>query len=208
MNDPEDKDGNQDGDGCPEPDNDGDGVPDVADGKKDASGFGECRDQPETKNDYADEDGCPDATPKRVRITQFQIEILEKVFFDYNKATIKPVSFSLLEEVATVIQQHPQLTKIRVEGHTDHHGDDAYNERLSQERADAVAAFLVSRGIPMGRLEARGWGESHPLVPGAAGRTAEGRARNRRVEFHIVEVNGQPHSPDKPVIIEKHEVLP
>jgi len=208
RNDAEDKDGFADEDGCPDLDNDGDGVPDVVDGPKDASGFGACRDQPETRNGYADEDGCPDTAPKKVRVTQFQIEILDKVFFDYNKATIQPVSFGLLDEVALVIEQHPQLTRIRVEGHTDFHGDDAYNDKLSQARAEAVMAYLIARGVAAGRLEAKGWGEQDPLVPGAAGRTAQGRAKNRRVEFDIVEVHGKPHSPDKPVIIEKHEVEP
>jgi outer membrane protein OmpA-like peptidoglycan-associated protein len=208
RNDAEDKDGHEDSDGCPEPDNDGDGVLDVGDGPRDPTGYGSCRDAPETRNDYADEDGCPDTAPKKVRVTQFRIEILDKVFFEYNKATIQAVSFPLLDEVALVIQQHPQLTRIRVEGHTDFHGDDAYNEKLSQERADAVMQHLVQHGVAAGRLEAKGWGEQRPLVEGPAGKTNDGRARNRRVEFHIIEVNGQPHSPEKPVIIEKHEVVP
>jgi len=202
---PEDKDLYQDDDGCPDPDNDGDGILDVVDGKKDATGFGECRDQPETKNDYNDEDGCPDEAPKRVRVTQFQIEILDKVFFEYNKAVIQPVSFELLDEVARVIKEHPQLTKIRVEGHTDWHGDDAYNLKLSQERAEAVRVYLVAKGVADQRLVAQGFGETDPLVPGPAGKTKAGMAKNRRVEFDIIEVNGVPHSPDKPVILEKQE---
>ena len=68
--------------------------------------------------------------------------------------------------------------------------------------------YLIGKGVAPNRLESKGGGEQEPLVPGPAGRTAEGRAKNRRVEFDIVEVNGQPHSPDKPVIIEKHEVVP
>ncbi len=208
MNSPEDKDGFEDQDGCPDLDNDKDGVADLADGPKDATGFGACRDLPENKNDYLDDDGCPDTPPKRVRVTQFQIEILEKVFFDYNKATIQPVSFTLLDEVASVLLTHPQLTKVRVEGHTDFHGDDLYNLDLSQQRADAVMSYLLTRGIPAARLESKGWGEERPLIPGPAGRTNAGRAKNRRVEFHIIEVNGQPHSPEKPVILEKTEVIP
>ncbi|MCC6622568.1 MAG: OmpA family protein [Deltaproteobacteria bacterium] len=202
---PEDKDGHQDIDGCPDPDNDGDGIPDVADGARDATGFGECRDQPETKNEYNDEDGCPDEAPKKVRITRFQIEILDKVFFEYNKAVIQEVSFDLLTEVARVIREHPQVTKIRVEGHTDWHGDDAYNLKLSQERADAVRVYLEAKGVETQRLVSEGFGETKPLIPGAAGKSKAGMAKNRRVEFHIIEVNGMPHSPDKPVILEKHE---
>ncbi|MFO0749615.1 MAG: OmpA family protein [Myxococcota bacterium] len=137
-----------------------------------------------------------------MRITTFQIEILDKVFFEYNKAVIQPVSFDLLDEVARVIREQPQLTKIRVEGHTDFHGTDDYNDKLSQARADAVMAYLVGKAVAPERLEAKGWGKRQPLVPGPAGRTAAGMAKNRRVEFHIIEVNGQPHSPEKPVILE------
>ena len=208
RNDAEDKDGFEDKDGCPDPDNDKDGVLDLVDGAKDASGFGSCRDLPETKNNYLDDDGCPDTEPKRVKVTQFQIEISDVIYFEYNKASIDPKSYSLLDEVATVLQSHPTLTKIRIEGHTDFHGDDAYNLKLSDERAAAVMAYLAGRGIDVRRMISQGWGEQKPLVPGAAGRTNAGRAKNRRVEFHIIEVNGQPHSPDKPVIIEKHEVVP
>ncbi len=206
-NEPEDKDGHKDTDGCPDPDNDGDGVLDVVDGAKDGTGFGVCRDQPETKNSYKDEDGCPDEAPRKVRLGRFKIEILEKVYFDYDKATIKPVSFGLLDEVARVINEHPMLTKLRVEGHTDHRGSDAYNNRLSQARSESVRQYLTNRGVAPERLVAQGFGERRPIVKGAEGKTEAGMARNRRVEIFIIEVNGKPHSPDQPVIIERTQPM-
>lgn len=199
----EDLDGHQDDDGCPEPDNDGDGVPDVADGPLDKAGFGACRDAPETVNGYRDDDGCPDEAPKAVRVTQFKIEILDKVFFQYDKAIIKPESFGLLDEVARVLVEAPELTKIQVEGHTDDQGSDDYNLDLSQRRAESVVSYLVAQGVDPLRLVAKGYGKSRPLVTGPAARRPAGRALNRRVEFVITEVNGQPHSPKTPAVIDR-----
>jgi len=201
----EDLDGHDDLDGCPDYDNDGDGVPDLVDGPVDASGFGVCRDSPETKNDYRDDDGCPDSAPKSVRVTQFKIEILEKVFFQYDKAVIKPESFALLDEVARVLVEAPELTRIQVEGHTDGAGTVDYNDRLSQRRAESVVAYLSEHKVDPRRLVAMGYGKSRPLVTGPAAMRERGRAMNRRVEFVILEVNGQPHTPAAPVILDRPE---
>ncbi len=199
----EDLDGFVDEDGCPEVDNDGDGVPDLLDGAVDASGFGGCRDAAETVNEYRDEDGCPDDAPKSVRVTRFKIEILEKVFFETNKASIKAQSFKLLDEVARVLVEAPALTKVQVEGHTDWNGGLEYNDTLSQARAQSVVDYLEDRGVAPGRLVAMGYGERRPLVDGPAGRREPGLSMNRRVEFVILEVDGKPHSPDKPVILDQ-----
>ncbi len=202
----EDLDGHDDLDGCPDYDNDGDGVPDVVDGPVD-QGFGACRDSPETKNDYRDDDGCPDSAPRSVRVTQFKIEILDKVFFQYDKAIIKPESFALLDEVARVLIEAPELTRIQVEGHTDADGSVEYNNRLSQRRAESVVAYLVEHKVDPQRLGAVGFGKSRPLVTGPAAMRERGRALNRRVEFVILEVNGQPHAPTAPVIIDRPEPI-
>ena len=196
----EDRDGFQDDDGCPDEDNDGDGIKDVDD---------RCPMTPETVNGYQDEDGCPDEKPKpkappkpsKVRITKTKIEILDKVFFKTGKADIKSKSYPLLREVAAVIAQHPQITRIRVEGHTDSRGPARYNRKLSQARAESVRDFLVEAGVALERLEAKGFGEDKPIE---TNKTRAGRAANRRVEFTIVEVNGKPVGPG-PVIIEKTE---
>ena len=174
-NDPEDFDGHEDEDGCPDPDNDADGILDTDDG---------CPFDPETINEYQDEDGCPDEAPKRVVIQKTKIEILDKIFFEVNKAIIKPESFDLLDEVARVLVENPQLLKIRIEGHTDADGSEAYNLKLSQNRANSVREYIVGKGVAGDRLEAVGFGESRPID---TNRTAEGKANNRRVEFVIVE---------------------
>jgi outer membrane protein OmpA-like peptidoglycan-associated protein len=205
---PEDKDGFEDDDGCPDPDNDGDGVPDEfdqcplqaedADNFKDEDGCPDpdndsdgildkddkCPNEPETINGYQDEDGCPDkGPPSKVKIERGQIVILEKVFFDTAKARIKPKSFNLLDQVALTIKAHADF-KIRVEGHTDSQGKLEANIKLSQERADAVRDYLISRGIDKERLSSAGYGSAQPI---ADNKSAKGREANRRVEFHIVE---------------------
>ena len=171
-NDPEDKDGFEDTDGCPDPDNDKDGILDVND---------KCPNEPETVNGVDDTDGCPDGGSK-VRIVGDRIEIMEIVHFDFAKSTIQKVSFDLLNQVAAVISNHPEISKIRVEGHTDSKGNDAFNLKLSQGRANAVRQYLVKQGIEGGRLTAVGYGETRPVESNT---DDAGRAKNRRVEFMI-----------------------
>jgi len=165
----EDKDGFEDEDGCPDPDNDGDGILDVDD---------ECPNEAETKNGKDDEDGCPDL----VRVVGDQIKILEKVYFATGKAKILKKSNELLEQVAGVIKSKPDM-KVRVEGHTDDVGKDAKNMKLSQKRADSVKDFLIKEGVLEAALVAEGKGETTPIADNS---TKEGKAQNRRVEFHII----------------------
>ncbi|MBA2320039.1 MAG: OmpA family protein [Deltaproteobacteria bacterium] len=172
--DPEDFDGWQDADGCPELDNDADGILDVAD---------RCPFEPETYNGIADEDGCPD-TASRVIVEKEKIVITEKIFFETGKAIIKEISFELLNEIARVMNEHPEVTRIQVEGHTDSDGSNPFNIKLSQSRAESVARFLVGAGVAESRLVAKGYGEEKPIETNA---TAEGKAQNRRVEFTILE---------------------
>ena len=172
--DPEDKDGFEDDNGCPDPDNDKDGFLDPND---------KCPLEPEVVNGVDDEDGCPDEGGK-VRLTKDKIEILDKVYFDFNKATIKPVSFDILNQVAQVLKGNPQLVRIRIEGHTDSKGNDAYNKKLSQARAESVRNYLVAKGIDSNRLVPAGFGEEQPV---ATNTTNDGRSENRRVEFVILE---------------------
>ena len=102
--------------------------------------------------------------------------------FDVGKSVIKPEHFGLLTKVQNAINTFPDC-KISVEGHTDSHGSDVLNLSLSQERADAVMAYLVANmSIDSSRIEAVGYGESNPI---ANNETAEGRAKNRRIDIVI-----------------------
>jgi len=127
----------------------------------------------------------PPKPPPRVELKEDKIQINEKVQFEYNSSKIKPDSFSLLQEVAKVIKDHPSLKKIRVEGHASSEGNDDYNMRLSDARAKAVRDYLIKEGgVAADRLEAKGFGETKPI---ASNDTEEGKEQNRRVEFNIVQ---------------------
>lgn len=99
--------------------------------------------------------------------------------FDYNKSTLRPESMGTLNMIVKVMQDNPDI-KFEVGGHTDSDGDDAYNLKLSQQRAEAVKDQLVKMGIDASRLAAKGYGEGKPLTDNT---TPEGKANNRRVEF-------------------------
>lgn len=169
--DPEDKDDFEDEDGCPDVDNDKDGIFDNNDKCPNQAGS--------TKNK-----GCPD-----VYVTATEIKILEKIYFDVNKATIKPRSYNILNKVAYILKTSPQVEKIQIQGHTDDQGREVYNLDLSEKRAQAVAGYLIAQGIDPGRLVAKGYGETEPLaeIDGLRGRSLrDARAKNRRVQFIIL----------------------
>lgn len=197
----EDLDGFEDADGCLDPDNDQDGVLDADDA---------CRDQPEDRDGYADEDGCPDpdndgdgvldaddacptvkgppserGCPLKVQFTEEgELIILDQIMFDTNQAVILPESFPILEAVGSTLEKRGDAANLRIEGHTDSVGQDAKNLTLSQERAAAVRTWLVEHGTRAGRLLPFGCGEKHPI---AKDETPEGRAKNRRVVFQLIE---------------------
>ena len=126
----------------------------------------------------------PPPKPVKAKLVGKKIVINEKVMFDYNKATIKVESNDLLNEVADIIKKYPTLKKIAIEGHTDGDGSAKYNKKLSQKRADSVKKFLVAAGVEGERLEATGYGEDKPI---ADNDSDEGKEKNRRVEFNILE---------------------
>ncbi len=170
---PEDKDGFEDVDGCPDPDNDQDRIPDTAD---------QCPMQPEDYDGDADEDGCPDIY-KTIIVKGDRIELKQKVHFASAKARILAKSFPLLNEVAQALRDFPKM-RVRIEGHTDSRGSASYNRKLSKRRAASVRSYLISQGTPSGRMLSEGLGEDSPIEDN---RTKEGRAANRRVEFHIID---------------------
>ena len=197
MLEPEDKDGYLDDDGCPDLDNDADGIPDTKD---------KCPNQAEDMDGFEDADGCPDedndkdtvadvydecpntpgqpngvrpGCPSLIIVTAKEIRITQQIQFDFNKSTIKPVSYPILDAVRDVLVANPKIT-IEVQGHTDNVGQAAYNLKLSQQRADSVRAYLVAHGIEPARLISKGFGMNQPLVPN---NTEGNRALNRRVQF-------------------------
>ncbi|MBW1907545.1 MAG: OmpA family protein [Deltaproteobacteria bacterium] len=114
-----------------------------------------------------------------------QLDILEKVYFKKGSAKLQKRSWALLDNVAAVLVAHPEIEKIRVEGHSDKTGSLKFNMVLSKKRANTVVRYLVGRGhVSKSRLVAKGFGPKKPLIPNA--KSKEEQAMNRRVEFHIV----------------------
>jgi outer membrane protein OmpA-like peptidoglycan-associated protein len=182
-NEAEDKDGFEDEDGCPDLDNDADGIVDKDD---------LCPREKEDGKGGFPTDGCPD-TVKAV-LKEGKVVILDKIFFDTGKTTIKVVSNPVLDGVIKVLNENPQVKKIRVEGNTDDVGDEKKNQKLSEGRAKAVADYLIKNGIDAARIESKGNGESVPLEsvvgidPKKDKKKLEAtREVNRRVEFFVVE---------------------
>lgn len=176
---PEDKDGFEDEDGCPDPDNDKDGIPDTAD---------KCPNEPESKNGVEDEDGCPEAlAANEVRVGERELELGEKVYFDLNEYRVRSRFRPVLAQVAATLKAHPEIGRCAVEGHTDDTGTPEFNQALSVQRAEAVVKILVELGVDPARLSAIGQGEGKPWAPNDG---EEGRAKNRRVLFHIERGSG------------------
>jgi outer membrane protein OmpA-like peptidoglycan-associated protein len=208
---PEDKDSYLDSDGCPDVDNDLDGVVDVKDGAD-----RKCQNDPEDPDGYEDDDGCPEpdndkdavvdledhcpnipgvnepprpGCPKKpalVVVTEKEIKITQQIHFEFNKSAIRPISFPVLDAVVDVLNKNPKI-RIEVQGHTDNVGPPAYNKKLSQDRAESVRNYLVSHGVDNSRLVSRGYGMDVPLVPNTDKRN---QALNRRVQFVRIEKSG------------------
>jgi outer membrane protein OmpA-like peptidoglycan-associated protein len=195
---PEDKDGFQDADGCPDLDNDNDGVTDAMDKCPNVAGPIENAGCPDTDRDgdgVVDRlDNCPDepGDPKNhgckkkqlVEITKDQLKILDTVRFQTGSAKLLKQSNGLLDNVAAVINTHPEIWKVHVDGHTDNVGKADLNMKLSNDRAQSVVDYLVNTGkVAPERLESAGHGQDMPI---GDNKTAKGREQNRRVEFNIM----------------------
>ncbi|NUP10323.1 MAG: OmpA family protein [Polyangiaceae bacterium] len=120
----------------------------------------------------------------RAALKNKRIEIQDKVQFELDQAIIKPESHGLLNDVAQVIKENPQIKHVEIQGHASADGDDAHNMDLSDRRAKAVREYLISQGIDGSRLVGKGYGETQAL---GDNNTQEGREKNRRVEFHVDE---------------------
>ncbi len=121
--------------------------------------------------------------PKLAELKAGRIEIKDQVQFATSKSEILAGSYPLLEQVAKILKEHPELTRLRIGGHTDNRGPRDYNIQLSQDRAEAVRRFLIERGVEPSRLEAKGYGPDQPIDTND---TAAGRQKNRRTEFESV----------------------
>jgi OmpA-OmpF porin, OOP family len=156
-------------DGCP--DDDADGIPNPED---------RCPQVPGP----AENEGCPlEEGEPLVEIEAERLSLRDSIHFDTDRDTIKAESFPVLDQVARILAAHPELKRIRVEGHTDNVGPAAYNKGLSARRATSVVRYLIGKGLAADRLVPEGFGLERPI---ATNETALGRAKNRRVEFTIL----------------------
>jgi outer membrane protein OmpA-like peptidoglycan-associated protein len=127
----------------------------------------------------------PPPPPVAVEVkAEEKIVITQKIHFEFDRATIRPISYPILNDVADLLRRNPQIHHLRIEGHTDWIGSDAYNQKLSQRRANSVRQYLINKGIAPDRLVAVGYGETRPI---ADNNTVLGRAKNRRVEFTVLD---------------------
>lgn len=202
---PEDQDGFQDEDGCPEPDSDqdrdGDEVPDSVDVCPVVRGPPELLGCPDRDGDQIPDvaDKCPDqagtpahegcpppAEEEPVVLESERIRINNQIQFEFGSAKIDPRSYKLLDDVVQVLKSHPDVGPVLIEGHTDDIGARAFNLQLSRRRAKSVEDYLTTRGIQRSRLRSAGFGFDRPLVPNDS---FLNRARNRRTEFKLVEAS-------------------
>jgi len=161
------------------------------DGDEDSDGVFDRRDRcPDTpENTPVDHRGCPlpqyPATEK-VPEPEPQTEVITlsdagNVLFDFDKSDLTPAAKAQLDTLMDKLR-NADVVSIKVIGHTDSKGSDAYNQALSERRASSVAAYLLSQGLAPNKLTSEGRGESEPVADNT---TDEGRAQNRRVELHI-----------------------
>ena len=126
--------------------------------------------------------GCPVRQRQLVIITRDKIEIKDKVYFKTADAKLLSKSYRLLDQVARVLVEHPDIQKVVIEGHTDSVGVGQTNRNLSQSRAESVRDYLIGKGVAASQLDAKGFGPDRPI---ATNKTSKGREQNRRVEFTI-----------------------
>ena len=178
--------------GCP--DTDGDGIPDKDDSCPTTAGMAEFNGCADTDGDGiadpkdkcpneagpADNEGCPNPTEEAIEALN---RLGATVQFELNKADLKPEAIELLISVYNIMNKFGN-TSFSIEGHTDTTGPKAFNQKLSEDRAEKVKSHLVEKGVDGTRLSTKGFGEDSPKV---SNNTRDGRITNRRVEFKVVE---------------------
>ena len=177
--------------GCPNPDSDGDGIIDSFDKcpneagplstagcpDKDGDGIADKDDKCPNEAGPASTKGCPEAKVIQEANTGFK-----DIQFDLGKATIRPESYSILDNAAKIMIEQLPNAKFEIGGHTDSKGSAALNNKLSQSRADAVVKYLISKGVDKSRLTAKGYGSTKPLV--SPEKTEADYQTNRRIEIN------------------------
>ncbi|MBP5456797.1 MAG: OmpA family protein [Paludibacteraceae bacterium] len=154
-----------DANGC-EIDTDGDGIADYKDACPKEAGV-------------AENNGCPKMKEEELRTFK---QAVHGIQFETGKATIKKASNPILDKIVEIMNNHPNI-KLEIAGHTDNVGKPEKNQKLSEDRANAVKEYMVKKGIDAGRMTAQGFGQDKPV---ADNKTKAGKAENRRVEFNIV----------------------
>jgi outer membrane protein OmpA-like peptidoglycan-associated protein len=162
---PEDKDGLDDEDGCPDVDNDGDRIADRDD---------KCPNEPESYNGFEGDDGCPDRG--RVVVTDTSIEILEHIYFAKDSDAVQSRSRPIVDAIAATLAGNPQIAKVEIGGHASADEGDVWG--LSAQRASAIRDALIAKGIEPGRLVVVPYGATQPVGDGE---------KSRRVEFLVAE---------------------
>lgn len=182
--------------GCPWPDSDGDGIPDHLDECPDVFGLAEFDGCPDTDGDGIPDhlDECPnEAGPVENKGCPIDEEAkkdkaqkgIQSVHFETGKADLNAESYPILNRVATLLSDNPNF-HISIEGHTDNTGGDAINDKLSLDRANSCAEYLISKGIDAERVSSIGFGSKQPIADNS---TVEGRAENRRTIFRLLLAN-------------------
>jgi large repetitive protein len=203
---PEDFDGFEDEDGCPEKDNDADGIPDTMDkcpnepedrdGFQDADGCPDpdndgdgfpdaqdkCPNEAEVINGVEDDDGCPDRGNALVVVSPDRLELLEAV--EFKKTVIQKTSMNLLAQIGATLRAHPSILRLRITVHVQPTKKPDADKKLSEQRAQAIKDWLVTYGIDPKRLDPRGFGGTNPLVDP---KTKNAAAINDRVDLVILE---------------------
>jgi outer membrane protein OmpA-like peptidoglycan-associated protein len=121
-----------------------------------------------------------------VKGREIKINLAADVLFDFDKSTLRPEAGPALGKVVAVLQSYPKAA-VSIEGHTDGKGNEQYNQRLSEQRADSVRRWLVEHGVTTA-MTTRGWGKTRPIAPNTkpgGGDDPEGRQKNRRVEITV-----------------------
>ena len=168
----EDRDGFEDDDGCPDPDNDQDSILDGAD---------QCPNEAESPNNYRDEDGCPDEAPESEQELQ---RLSERILFPNDRVRPTGSSRSVLRRVIALLNAHPEIARIRIEAHASTTGSSEYNLELSRRRGERVRDLLVRGGVAVERLEVQAFGDTNPEFTGGS---EDDEAQNRRVIFTVLE---------------------